>query len=327
MRRRPHRPRDETRAGQTAVRRPTARWSARCDSCAIKLRRLDAGRRLRASTSGLTQVAGPKRGVPSEAIDSLVAQAGFAAHNPKFLPLGFSPVEGSVETIQGVRTLHLLYSDGVRTRFALRERQRAVGRSFALPRASDARRPAATDSMPSSRSDDDPRVDQRQPQLRARRRDAARRTPENRRFYLNVRSIVARRAASSVAIEALAPSAVKPPSADPTPWARVIKASASSGAYTSLSCLLPHTSMPASIPRETIGNANCPESAESGNFSRSTGLCHARSATIAGVVFVDFRAIAGQLRIRSGNAPSPSWSKIEIGAAGVPANGGDRAVQ
>ncbi|HTA40736.1 MAG TPA: sigma-E factor regulatory protein RseB domain-containing protein [Candidatus Acidoferrales bacterium] len=64
---------------------------------------------------GLTQVAGAKRGVPSEAIDSLVTQAGFAAHNPKFLPLGFSPVEGSVETIQGVRTLHLLYSDGVRT--------------------------------------------------------------------------------------------------------------------------------------------------------------------------------------------------------------------
>jgi negative regulator of sigma E activity len=65
--------------------------------------------------SGLTQVAGPKRGVPSEEIDSLVAHAGFAAHNPKFLPLGFSPVEGSIVTIQGVRTLHLLYSDGIRT--------------------------------------------------------------------------------------------------------------------------------------------------------------------------------------------------------------------
>jgi negative regulator of sigma E activity len=65
--------------------------------------------------AGLTQVAGPKRGVPSVAIDSLVTQAGFAAHNPKFLPLGFSPVEGSIETIQGVRTLHVLYSDGVRT--------------------------------------------------------------------------------------------------------------------------------------------------------------------------------------------------------------------
>lgn len=65
--------------------------------------------------SDLPQVAGAKRGVPSEAIDSLIAQAGFSAHNPKLLPLGFSPVEGSVETIQGVRTLHLLYSDGVRT--------------------------------------------------------------------------------------------------------------------------------------------------------------------------------------------------------------------
>lgn len=65
--------------------------------------------------TNLPQVAGAKRGVPSESIDALVAQAGFAAHNPKFLPLGFAPVEGSVETIQGVRTLHLLYSDGVRT--------------------------------------------------------------------------------------------------------------------------------------------------------------------------------------------------------------------
>jgi negative regulator of sigma E activity len=64
---------------------------------------------------GLTQVAGPQRGVPSEAIDALVAKAGFAAHNPKFLPLGFSAVEGRVETIQGVRTLHLMYSDGIRT--------------------------------------------------------------------------------------------------------------------------------------------------------------------------------------------------------------------
>jgi negative regulator of sigma E activity len=65
--------------------------------------------------TGLTQVAGPRRAVPSEAIDALVAQAGFATHNPKFLPLGFAPVEGSIVTIQGVRTLHLLYSDGIRT--------------------------------------------------------------------------------------------------------------------------------------------------------------------------------------------------------------------
>jgi negative regulator of sigma E activity len=65
--------------------------------------------------AGLTQVEGPRRAVPSESIDGLVAQAGFSAHNPKFLPLGFAPVEGSVVTIQGVRTLHLLYSDGVRT--------------------------------------------------------------------------------------------------------------------------------------------------------------------------------------------------------------------
>jgi negative regulator of sigma E activity len=61
------------------------------------------------------QVDGAKRGVPSEAIGSLVAKAGFAARHPASLPLGFAAVEGSLETIQGARTLHLLYSDGVRT--------------------------------------------------------------------------------------------------------------------------------------------------------------------------------------------------------------------
>jgi negative regulator of sigma E activity len=65
--------------------------------------------------SSLPRVAGPKRPVPSEAIGGLIAQAGFAAANPRILPLGFAPVEGSLVKLQGVRTLHLLYSDGVRT--------------------------------------------------------------------------------------------------------------------------------------------------------------------------------------------------------------------
>ena len=65
--------------------------------------------------SQLQQVTGPKRAVPSEAIDGLLSQAGFAASNPKSLPLGFAAVEGSLVKIQGVRTLHVLYSDGVRT--------------------------------------------------------------------------------------------------------------------------------------------------------------------------------------------------------------------
>jgi len=41
--------------------------------------------------------------------------AGFAVREPKFLPEGFSPVQARVEPLHGVRTLHVLYSDGLRT--------------------------------------------------------------------------------------------------------------------------------------------------------------------------------------------------------------------
>jgi negative regulator of sigma E activity len=63
----------------------------------------------------LAQVDGERRGVPSEAIDGLMASAGFGDHLARALPLGFASVEGNVVTIEGVRTLHLLYSDGVRS--------------------------------------------------------------------------------------------------------------------------------------------------------------------------------------------------------------------
>lgn len=52
---------------------------------------------------------------PSDDPRAIAANAGFAAREPKFLPDGFSPVEGSVVTLRGVRTLHVLYSDGLRT--------------------------------------------------------------------------------------------------------------------------------------------------------------------------------------------------------------------
>ena len=41
--------------------------------------------------------------------------AGFAAREPRSLPDGFAPVEGNLVEIRGVRTLHLLYGDGIRT--------------------------------------------------------------------------------------------------------------------------------------------------------------------------------------------------------------------
>ncbi len=58
---------------------------------------------------------GPTFATPSDDPHQVTASAGFAVREPKFLPDGFSPVEGSIVTLRGVRTLHVLYSDGLRT--------------------------------------------------------------------------------------------------------------------------------------------------------------------------------------------------------------------
>ncbi len=47
--------------------------------------------------------------------DRAVQNAGFAAREPRSLPDGFAPVEGNLVEMRGVRTLHLLYGDGIRT--------------------------------------------------------------------------------------------------------------------------------------------------------------------------------------------------------------------
>ncbi|MBV8638600.1 MAG: DUF4367 domain-containing protein [Candidatus Eremiobacteraeota bacterium] len=64
---------------------------------------------------GMQHVDGPSRGLPSSDLQHVIAAAGFKAQGPKYLPEGFTPVEGDVIDIKGVRTLHLLYSDGIRT--------------------------------------------------------------------------------------------------------------------------------------------------------------------------------------------------------------------
>lgn len=58
---------------------------------------------------------GPTFATPSDDPHAVTASAGFAVREPRFLPDGFSPVEGRIVTIRGVRTLHVLYSDGLRT--------------------------------------------------------------------------------------------------------------------------------------------------------------------------------------------------------------------
>lgn len=63
----------------------------------------------------MPRINGPSRGIPSNNLSALVKSAGFAAQGPKYLPEGFVPTAGDVADIKGVRSLHLLYSDGIRT--------------------------------------------------------------------------------------------------------------------------------------------------------------------------------------------------------------------
>lgn len=66
-------------------------------------------------TTGYTRKPGPSHGIPSNDLASVVRTAGFQAIGPKYLPDGFLPVAGDVTDIKGIRTLHILYSDGLRT--------------------------------------------------------------------------------------------------------------------------------------------------------------------------------------------------------------------
>jgi len=64
---------------------------------------------------GYATVRGAFYAAPSDDPNGVVGRAGFAAREPKFLPDGFSPVEGNVVALSNVRTLQVLYSDGLRT--------------------------------------------------------------------------------------------------------------------------------------------------------------------------------------------------------------------
>ena len=64
---------------------------------------------------GFRRVTGFGHDLPSNDLQSVVRSAGFRARGPSYLPHGFLPVAGDVSDVKGVRTLHLLYSDGLRT--------------------------------------------------------------------------------------------------------------------------------------------------------------------------------------------------------------------
>ncbi|HTX56495.1 MAG TPA: DUF4367 domain-containing protein [Candidatus Acidoferrales bacterium] len=65
--------------------------------------------------AGLRRVNGMRRGHESTDVAQVIASAGFPALVPKYLPEGFSPIAGDVVSIKNVPTLHLIYSDGIRT--------------------------------------------------------------------------------------------------------------------------------------------------------------------------------------------------------------------
>ncbi|MDQ2908253.1 MAG: DUF4367 domain-containing protein [Candidatus Eremiobacteraeota bacterium] len=64
---------------------------------------------------GYAQVAGVDVDMPSSDIERVIKEAGFTPYRPKDLPQGFTLDSGDVTTTNGVRTLQLLYSDGLRT--------------------------------------------------------------------------------------------------------------------------------------------------------------------------------------------------------------------
>jgi len=65
--------------------------------------------------AGYKQVKGHDYAMPTADIDKAVRDAGFTPFTPKDLPQGFALASASETTVDGVRTLHLVYSDGLRT--------------------------------------------------------------------------------------------------------------------------------------------------------------------------------------------------------------------
>jgi negative regulator of sigma E activity len=65
--------------------------------------------------AGFSRVAGQDVASPSSDIEKVVHDSGFAPYKPKALPQGFELVSGDVTIVNSVRTLHLLYSDGLRS--------------------------------------------------------------------------------------------------------------------------------------------------------------------------------------------------------------------
>ncbi|HTV72511.1 MAG TPA: sigma-E factor regulatory protein RseB domain-containing protein [Candidatus Acidoferrales bacterium] len=78
---------------------------------------------------GFTTVQGRNIGLPSSDIAEVIREAGFTPYVPKDLPQGFNLVGGNVSTVEGIKSLHLMYSDGLRT-ISLFENDRGAAANF-----------------------------------------------------------------------------------------------------------------------------------------------------------------------------------------------------
>ena len=65
--------------------------------------------------AGYKQTKGHDYTMPTADIDKAEREAGFKPYTPKDLPQGFALTSASTGTVDGVTTLHLVYSDGLRT--------------------------------------------------------------------------------------------------------------------------------------------------------------------------------------------------------------------
>lgn len=65
--------------------------------------------------NGYARIQGRQSGNPSTDLERVLKAAGFTPAGPHYLPEGFTIVSADVSNVKRVRTLHLLYSDGVRS--------------------------------------------------------------------------------------------------------------------------------------------------------------------------------------------------------------------
>jgi negative regulator of sigma E activity len=79
--------------------------------------------------AGFTTVQGRNIGVPSSDTPAVIKDAGFKPYSPEDLPQGFDLVGSNVTTVQGIKSLHLMYSDGLRT-ISLFENDKGAAANF-----------------------------------------------------------------------------------------------------------------------------------------------------------------------------------------------------